>query len=156
MVVIGKKDSTLIVESISRLELHQLNKTELKESSSISLDEMDSAQSMQGILIGSIYGSIRDNDAESGDDWISLDSIVAPLSTIRLDHNAEHMHNPKDRPRKPSRYSQGRGERIITFSSGGAFLGGMIAQIPGAVIGALLAVIFAAIYKPRRVKEHGS
>ena len=29
----------------------------------------------------------------------------------------------------------------------------MIAQIPGAVVGALLAVVFAAVYKPRGVKE---
>jgi hypothetical protein len=36
-----------------------------------------------------------------------------------------------------------RGDRVVTLASGGAFLGGLIAQIPGAIIGGLLAGIYA-------------
>lgn len=35
-----------------------------------------------------------------------------------------------------------KGDRMIAFASGGAFLGGLIAQIPGAVAGALAGAIF--------------
>lgn len=34
------------------------------------------------------------------------------------------------------------GDRMIAFSSGGAFLGGLIAQIPGAIVGALAGAMF--------------
>ncbi len=35
-----------------------------------------------------------------------------------------------------------RGDRVIALSSGGAFLGGLIAQVPGAVVGAVTGAIF--------------
>jgi hypothetical protein len=36
-----------------------------------------------------------------------------------------------------------RGDRVVTLASGGAFLGVLIAQIPGAIIGGLFAGIYA-------------
>lgn len=36
-----------------------------------------------------------------------------------------------------------RGDRVVTLASGGAFLGVLIAQIPGAIVGGLLAGIYA-------------
>lgn len=36
-----------------------------------------------------------------------------------------------------------RGDRLIALASGGAFLGGLLAQIPGAIVGGLLAGVFA-------------
>ena len=41
-----------------------------------------------------------------------------------------------------------RGDRVITLGSGGAFLGVLIFQIPGAVIGGLLAGIYAWLSFP--------
>lgn len=35
-----------------------------------------------------------------------------------------------------------RGDRVLAFSAGGAFLGGLLAQIPGAVIGAFAGAMF--------------
>lgn len=40
-----------------------------------------------------------------------------------------------------------KGDQIIAFAAGGSFLGGLIAQIPGAAIGALLGVVFGLFYK---------
>ena len=36
-----------------------------------------------------------------------------------------------------------RGDRLVTLASGGAFLGVLIFQVPGAIIGGLLAGIYA-------------
>ena len=35
------------------------------------------------------------------------------------------------------------GNKIIVFAGGGAFLGGLIGQLPGAIIGASIAIIYA-------------
>ena len=40
-----------------------------------------------------------------------------------------------------------KGNRIITFASGGAFLGGLIAQVPGAITGAIIAAVYATFVK---------
>ncbi len=42
-----------------------------------------------------------------------------------------------------------RGERMIALASGGTFLGGLIAQVPGAVIGAFLGATFGWCKKPQ-------
>ncbi|MBU7584925.1 MAG: hypothetical protein KAF91_18800 [Nostoc sp. TH1S01] len=42
-----------------------------------------------------------------------------------------------------------RGDRIIALASGGAFLGVLLAQIPGAIIGGLLAAIYAWFTTPK-------
>lgn len=42
-----------------------------------------------------------------------------------------------------------RGDRAIAFSAGGAFLGGLIAQIPGAIVGALAGAIFGWFEKSK-------
>jgi hypothetical protein len=36
-----------------------------------------------------------------------------------------------------------RGNTIVTMTCGGAFLGGLLAQIPGAIIGGILACLLA-------------
>jgi len=153
VVIIGKKESTLIVEPISHLGLHQFSQTKIPESSSSFLAEKDKSIPTDSVLIG----SNEDDFDKPGDDWIPLDSVMSPFRIIHLvDPKSKDMPVQKGRPRNPNRYFQGKGERVIAFSSGGAFLGGMIAQIPGAVVGALLAVVFAAVYKPRGVKERES
>jgi hypothetical protein len=40
------------------------------------------------------------------------------------------------------------GNKIIVFVSGGAFIGNLIAQIPGAIIGGIIAAIYASIAQP--------
>jgi len=42
-----------------------------------------------------------------------------------------------------------RGDRVIALASGGAFLGVLLAQIPGAIIGGLLAAIYAWFTAPK-------
>ncbi|MDJ0660216.1 MAG: protein kinase [Crocosphaera sp.] len=43
-----------------------------------------------------------------------------------------------------------RGNKILAFASGGAFLGGLIAQIPGSIIGAMMAAIYGSMVKEKR------
>nr|MDJ0581728.1 hypothetical protein [Crocosphaera sp.] len=43
-----------------------------------------------------------------------------------------------------------RGNKILAFASGGAFLGGLIAQIPGSIIGAVIAAIYGSMVKEKR------
>jgi hypothetical protein len=43
--------------------------------------------------------------------------------------------------RRGSRKLRDMGDRVIALSSGGAFLGGLIAQVPGAIVGALAGAI---------------
>jgi hypothetical protein len=50
-------------------------------------------------------------------------------------------------PKQRSQFLE-RGDRVVTLASGGAFLGVLIAQIPGAIIGGLLAGIYAWISSP--------
>jgi hypothetical protein len=45
-------------------------------------------------------------------------------------------------PNQRSQFLQ-RGDRVLTLASGGAFLGVLIAQIPGAIIGGLLVGVYA-------------
>jgi hypothetical protein len=54
------------------------------------------------------------------------------------------QRNFKDAQSSSSRFEKvsEKGDRMIAFASGGAFLGGLIAQIPGAVAGALAGAIF--------------
>ncbi len=40
-----------------------------------------------------------------------------------------------------------KGDQIIAFAAGGSFAGGLIAQVPGAVVGALSGVVFGIFYK---------
>ncbi|AFY62051.1 hypothetical protein Syn6312_2994 [Synechococcus sp. PCC 6312] len=40
-----------------------------------------------------------------------------------------------------------RCDRIIAFAAGGGFAGGLIAQVPGAIVGALSGVVFGIFYK---------
>ena len=41
----------------------------------------------------------------------------------------------------------GKGNQIIVFASGGAFLGGLIAQVPGAIAGTIIAAIYGTFVK---------
>jgi hypothetical protein len=45
-------------------------------------------------------------------------------------------------PKQRSRFLE-RGDRVLTLASGGAFLGVLVAHIPGAIIGGLLAGLYA-------------
>lgn len=45
-----------------------------------------------------------------------------------------------------------RGDRMIAYASGAAFLGGLIAQIPGAIIGALAGALFGLLGKDKAAK----
>ncbi len=41
-----------------------------------------------------------------------------------------------------------KGNRVISFASGGSFLGAMVGQIPGAVLLGVLGATFALVYHP--------
>lgn len=36
-----------------------------------------------------------------------------------------------------------RGDRVVVLASGGAFLGALLLQIPGAIVGGILAAVYA-------------
>jgi hypothetical protein len=57
-------------------------------------------------------------------------------------------------PKQRSQFLE-RGDRVVTLASGGAFLGVLIAQIPGAIIGGLLVGIYAWFSAPT-VKADGN
>jgi hypothetical protein len=51
-----------------------------------------------------------------------------------------------------SRALMEKGDRMIAFASGGAFAGGLIAQVPGAVVGAVAGAIFGWFESSKTVK----
>jgi phosphoglycolate phosphatase-like HAD superfamily hydrolase len=73
------------------------------------------------------------------------------LPTDNLDQILQLLNNPEAMSIDQQASSQKairpnfwkRGDRVVTLASGGAFLGVLLAQIPGAVIGGLLAAIYA-------------
>jgi hypothetical protein len=60
----------------------------------------------------------------------------------RVDTAKQAMDIKSSSPPKKSQFLL-RGDRVVTLASGGAFLGVLIFQIPGAIIGGLLAGIYA-------------
>lgn len=75
----------------------------------------------------------------SGLDDLSIDSFVHTQDWVL---SAQKILSPKKFPKQRSQFLE-RGDRIVTLASGGAFLGVLIAQIPGAFIGGILAGIYA-------------
>jgi hypothetical protein len=74
------------------------------------------------------------------------------LSTFFTSHDWVHVakkaiHVKSSSPAKRSQFLL-RGDRVVTLASGGAFLGVLIFQIPGAIIGGLLAGIYAWLSFP--------
>ncbi len=56
----------------------------------------------------------------------------------------------KSNTAKPGSEFWERGDRVIALGSGGAFLGALLAQVPGAVVGGVLATLFAWFtYSPK-------
>jgi hypothetical protein len=69
------------------------------------------------------------------------------FSAILTSHNwvnaaKQAIYIKSSSPAKRSQFLL-RGDRVVTLASGGAFLGVLIAQIPGAIIGGLLVGIYA-------------
>ncbi|MEO1146369.1 MAG: hypothetical protein AAFY26_12350 [Cyanobacteria bacterium J06638_22] len=65
----------------------------------------------------------------TGDDVVAAaKSVVQPMGTVVSKTRSDFW---------------ARGDRLIALSAGGATLGAMIAQVPGAIIGGILAAIFA-------------
>ena len=56
---------------------------------------------------------------------------------------------PRSSSPRTQRLTYISGDRIIAMASGGAFLGGLTAQVPGAIIGAMLGAIFGYFAKPK-------
>jgi hypothetical protein len=73
------------------------------------------------------------------------------LPTDNLDQILQLLNNPEAMPTDQQASSQQsirpdfwkRGDRVVTLASGGAFLGVLLAQIPGAIIGGLAAALYA-------------
>jgi hypothetical protein len=77
--------------------------------------------------------------------WLELEDLDfrAILTSPNWVNAAKQSIYVKSSP--PAKRSQFllRGDRVVTLASGGAFLGVLIFQIPGAIIGGLLAGIYA-------------
>jgi hypothetical protein len=72
------------------------------------------------------------------------ESLEQPISEVR---------SGTVETRKGSKKLREMGDRIIALSSGGAFLGGLIAQIPGAVVGALVGTILGYVGHPKSISS---
>jgi hypothetical protein len=94
------------------------------------------AQSSEQITIG-----IGTEVKVVGRRGISL--IVEPLHSQSESEFSWLLTSKSDTGSNPSKMNQlfQKGDRIIALSSGGAFLGGLIAQVPGSVVGALAGAI---------------
>jgi hypothetical protein len=75
----------------------------------------------------------------SGLDDLFINSV---LSTEDWVISTKKIISSRRSPKQRSQFLK-RGDRVLTFTSGGAFLGVLIAQIPGAIIGGLFAGIYA-------------
>lgn len=89
--------------------------------------------------------------------YINVEELIEPLLKQILDtstplHTSTPLQFSELSKIKPSRTSSAvksrsnfweRGDRVIALGSGGAFLGALIAQLPGAVIGGVIATLFA-------------
>lgn len=75
---------------------------------------------------------------------------VSPTTVNKL-YNGRPMKNkrPDNQASALNEDIWNRGERMIALASGGAFLGGLIAQVPGAAIGAFLGATFGWFEKPQ-------
>lgn len=72
-------------------------------------------------------------------------------NTDEININSEHSTNITNRNLYDqfSTFTQ-KGDQMIAFAAGGSFAGGLIAQIPGAAIGALSGVVFGLFYKNQK------
>jgi hypothetical protein len=75
----------------------------------------------------------------SGLDDLFINSIFSTEDWVRSTKKIIDSHSS---PKQKSRFLE-RGDRVVTLAGGGAFLGVLIFQIPGAIIGGLLAGIYA-------------
>jgi hypothetical protein len=79
--------------------------------------------------------------------------ILQSLETLRQSKQWEERDNQAERELVTSSQTtrQGsfgrRGDRMIAMTAGGAFIGGTIAQAPGAIIGATAGAVFALFAK---------
>ncbi len=75
----------------------------------------------------------------SGLDDLFIDRVLPTNNWVVA---TKSLTNSSRSPKQRSRFLE-RGDRILTLTSGGVFLGVLIAQVPGAIIGGLLAGIYA-------------
>jgi hypothetical protein len=75
----------------------------------------------------------------SGLDDLFIDRVLPTNNWVVA---TKSLTNSFRSPKQRSRFLE-RGDRVVTLASGGAFLGVLIAQIPGAIIGGLLAGVYA-------------
>jgi hypothetical protein len=77
--------------------------------------------------------------------------IVKPLHGEGESEHSWFLTSKPDTESEPLKINQlfQKGDRIIALSSGGAFLGGLIAQVPGAIVGALVGTVLGYVGHPR-------
>ncbi len=80
----------------------------------------------------------------SGLDDLFIYRVLPTNNWVNATKSLTNIHRS---PKQRSRFLQ-RGDRVVTLVSGGAFLGVLIAQIPGAIIGGILAGVYAWISFP--------
>jgi hypothetical protein len=80
----------------------------------------------------------------SGLDDLFIDRVLPTNNWVIA---TKKLTNSLRSPKQRSQFLQ-RGDRVLTLASGGAFLGVLIAQIPGAIIGGLLVGVYAWLSFP--------
>jgi hypothetical protein len=80
----------------------------------------------------------------SGLDDLFIDRVLPTNNWVIA---TKKLTNSLRSPKQRSQFLQ-RGDRVLTLASGGAFLGVLIAQIPGAIIGGLLIGVYAWLSFP--------
>jgi hypothetical protein len=86
-----------------------------------------------------LQSEYRGGDRAKGFD-ISIDTPNGSL--IIAEAKSRDSKTKTTSSQKPSSDFWERGDRVMVIAAGGALFGGMLAQIPGAIVGAILAGIY--------------
>jgi len=98
--------------------------------------------------------------AINGSTSLDIESQIAQILNaddifVEVKYFVSHLDSQiADRSKQPDFWK--RGDRVIALASGGAFLGVLLAQIPGAIIGGLLAAIYAWFTAPKNQSDRNA
>jgi hypothetical protein len=127
---------------------------EIVATTNITSDELIELLVMcEEVIIYSLQDEMQPEVLPYLDRFVSILKANAPslkhLKMLKTEHSASTTESVT---RNNSQEIKAKGDRVIAYASGAAFLGGLIAQIPGAIAGALAGTLFGLLSKDRTAK----